>query len=167
MIACSNTTPFIALCSIGRLDILPSIFERMHVPRSVADECAAGGPIHVPSLIALPWVIVHDDPPRNLAFAGDLGAGERAAIALALSLKADWLLIDESLGRTVAEYHEVPVIGTLGVLARATRDRLIPSFREAALAMRAQGVRFSMGLIDKIQTGLDAERMRSDQARNA
>lgn len=155
MIACSNTTPFIALCSIGRLDLLPSVFGSIHVPRSVADECAAGGPIPVPALSTLPWVVVDDDPPAHLAFDGDLGAGERSAIALALSLKADWLLIDEALGRTVAEYHSVPVVGTLGVLARAARDGLIPSFREAALAMRAQGIRFSEALIAKIQTRLD------------
>lgn len=155
MIACSNTTPFIALCSIGRLDLLRAVFERIHVPRSVADECAAGGPISVPPLMSLPWVEIHEDPPGPLAFAGDLGAGERSAIALALSLKADWLVIDEALGRTVAEYHGIPVIGTLGVLARAARERMVPSFREAALAMRAQGIRYNLALIEKIQKRLD------------
>jgi uncharacterized protein len=36
----SNTTPFIALASIGQLEIMPKIFGKIHVAKAVIDECA-------------------------------------------------------------------------------------------------------------------------------
>jgi len=48
--AYSNTTPFIALASIERLDILPSVFGEIHVPQAAVDERLAGGRIIVPPL---------------------------------------------------------------------------------------------------------------------
>ena len=52
----SNTTPFIALSAIGRLDLLPALFGRIHVVEPVVRECAAGGVMNVPARESLPWV---------------------------------------------------------------------------------------------------------------
>ena len=46
----SNTTPFIALASIQRLDLLPRLFGQVHVTEEVISECAVGGPVAVPLL---------------------------------------------------------------------------------------------------------------------
>jgi predicted nucleic acid-binding protein len=54
-----------------------------------------------------------------------LGAGERAAITLALSLHADLILIDERKGTTVALSKGFEVTGTLGVLRLAARRDLV------------------------------------------
>ena len=54
----SNTTPFIALSAIGRLDLLPALFGRTHVVEPVVRECAAGGMISVPALESLSGVTV-------------------------------------------------------------------------------------------------------------
>jgi predicted nucleic acid-binding protein len=118
---CSNTTPFIALCSIGRLDLLPAIFGTIHVPPSVVHECAAGGLIAVPSLASLDWVVVHPTPSGQLAGAWDLDAGEKDSILLSLALHADMILLDEKLGRNPAEHHGLRVSGTLGVQIRAKK----------------------------------------------
>jgi len=50
VIVFSNTTPFIALSSVGQLDLLPQLFGTVHAVEAVAAECAAGGPILVPPL---------------------------------------------------------------------------------------------------------------------
>jgi predicted nucleic acid-binding protein len=42
------------------------------------------------------------------------------------------------------------VTGTLGVLAKAKSIGLIPSFHEAAQAMRRQGIHYNAGLITRI-----------------
>ena len=54
-----------------------------------------------------------------------LGAGERAAITLALSLYADLILIDERKGTAVALGKGFDVTGTLGVLNLAARRGMV------------------------------------------
>jgi predicted nucleic acid-binding protein len=43
-----------------------------------------------------------------------LGNGETEAITLCLELKADLLILDDKLARTVAESHNIKCIGTTG-----------------------------------------------------
>jgi len=49
----------------------------------------------------------------------DLDAGEAEAIALALEVKADLLLMDERLGRETARFLGLRYIGLIGVLIEA------------------------------------------------
>ena len=48
----------------------------------------------------------------------DLDPGERAAIALAKTMRADLLLIHEAAGRSEAKRRHLRVTGTLGVLGQ-------------------------------------------------
>jgi predicted nucleic acid-binding protein len=59
VIVFSNTTLFIALSSISRLELLPQLFGKVHVAKSVASECAESGQIQilVPDLKSLDWVV--------------------------------------------------------------------------------------------------------------
>jgi len=154
MIVCSNTTPFIALASARLLDLLPDLFGQIHVPESVVKECAVGGLIEVPPLASLDWIVVHPNPNGSLSGAWDLDAGEKDTILLALQVKADWILVDERLGRSTAEYQGLSVSGTLGVLAKAKRAGLIPAFLNAAETMRRQGIHFSADLVRHISRHL-------------
>jgi predicted nucleic acid-binding protein len=45
-----------------------------------------------------------------------LDRGELEVILLAISIKPDWVIIDEKLARRVAKAMELPVKGTLGIL---------------------------------------------------
>ena len=151
MKVCSNTTPFIALASINRLDILPSLFGEIHVAQAVVDECLAGGRILLPSLQTLSWIMSHPDEPKpNLPVLFELDRGEQQTIALAQKHPGTQLIIDERMGRRVAEYLGLRVTGTLGVLAKAKQSGLIPSFSQAAHAMREQGIRFDPRLITRL-----------------
>ena len=40
MIVFSNTTPFIALSSINKLELLPKLFGQIHVVTEVIEECS-------------------------------------------------------------------------------------------------------------------------------
>ena len=55
----------------------------------------------------------------------DLHRGERAALALALELKADLLLIDDAAGRREALSLGLRVTGTVGVLRVAAERGLV------------------------------------------
>ena len=55
----------------------------------------------------------------------DLDPGERAAIALAETVHADLLLIDEAAGRAEAKRRHLRVTGTLGVLRAGAEQGLV------------------------------------------
>ena len=63
-------------------------------------------------------------PPKNI------DAGEAEAIDLAIYVKADRLLIDESKGSVVAKELGITTIGLLGILKIAKENHLILSFKK-------------------------------------
>lgn len=151
MIVFSNTTPFIALCSVNLLQLMPAIFDTIVVASSVLEECSEGGKIFVPDLVNLPWVRVQAVPVnQRLPAVFELDRGERDTLLLAAQQAEALVLMDEKLGRNMAEYMGLQVTGTLGILAKARTLGLIPSFTLAALDMREQGIFFSEGLVRRI-----------------
>ena len=153
----SNTTPFISLCAIERLDLLPTLFDRVHVVDAVVRECAAGGVIQVPALDKLEWITIAPsttgtDPEPMLM---QLDEGEKWTLHAARAANAERLLIDERIGRIVAERMGLKVTGTLGVLLKAKQQKLIPSFSDAARAMRERGIYFHAGLVERLARSID------------
>jgi predicted nucleic acid-binding protein len=69
------------------------------------------------------WLEIHDT--TGLPRVCGLDEGETAAIALAESLHADLLLIDERDGFRVAKERGLRVTGTLGLLDRAAERGLV------------------------------------------
>lgn len=55
--------------------------------------------------------------------------GEAEAIALAVELNADRLIIDERLGRREVNRLEIPIVGILGILVAAKNRGLISAVR--------------------------------------
>ena len=55
----------------------------------------------------------------------ELGAGETAAITLAVELHADLLLMDDRRGVTAALQRGLTVTGTMGLLARAAKRSIL------------------------------------------
>ena len=73
------------------------------------------------------------------------------AIALALELQADDLLIDERLGRQEALRLGIPIIGILGILLVAKQRSLIPQVQPVMDALINQaGFRISPRLYQRI-----------------
>jgi uncharacterized protein len=71
------------------------------------------------------WIEVSPVRPIDDAGLSRLHVGERDAIALALSIHADAVLLDERHGRQVAENRGLKLIGTLAVLVTAHERGLI------------------------------------------
>lgn len=69
---------------------------------------------------------------------------------MACKHQAGLVIIDEKIGRNVAEYLGLKVTGTLGVLLKAKQQGLIPSFSEAVRLMQAQGIYYQTSLIQKL-----------------
>jgi predicted nucleic acid-binding protein len=95
---------------------------------------------------------VRPDPPSDpgLAF---LDAGESAAIALAVSLQAERLLIDDWDGRAEAMRRHLLVTGTLGVLVNAHQHGLL-DFEKALARLSKTNFYLSTELVDLMRRRL-------------
>ena len=124
MLVVSNSSPLIALAAIERLDLLSGLFSSVVVPPAVASEISRSVPTRPTWLSlqplgqALPTAVLRPA----------LGSGEREAIALALELHADQLILDDLPARSVARALGLTVIGTLGILLAAKRRASWPAF---------------------------------------
>ena len=100
MIVFSNTTPFIALSSINKLELLPKLFGQIHVVTEVIEECAVGGIIPVPDLRTLPWFVeVHSSQAITISILLELDKGEKYTLQMAKEMKADRVIIlNKSVG---------------------------------------------------------------------
>jgi len=95
------------------------MFGEIHVVESVMEECAEGGRILVPDLKMQDWVIpVADAKGSLLPVLFELDRGEKHTIIAAHQHPADWVVIDERIGRQAAEYVGLNVTGTLGLLGQ-------------------------------------------------
>ncbi len=147
----SNTTPFIALASIDRLDLMFRCFGNVHVVTEVLDECAVGGRIKVPNLRLLDWIIPVDSlPVVHTTVLLELDKGEKHTIDMAKRSAADWVIIDEKIGRNLAEYLGLRVTGTLGILLKAKQQGWLDSFVDAVYAMQQCGIRYHPDLVRKL-----------------
>jgi uncharacterized protein len=130
IIVVSDTSPVRALANLGRLDLLRDLFTEVVVPPAVAREL--GNPPIGQAVVALeghPFIRVRAASDREAVarFLVDLDSGESEALALALELGADLVLIDEAVGRDVARRAGLASIGVLGLLLEARRRGLIES----------------------------------------
>lgn len=143
MIAVSNTTPLRYLIAIGQENLLGKLFTKVFVPAAVHEELTeARTPEIVRScVLSLPaWFEVHTVGESDASkFPVKLHRGEREAILLADALRADVLLIDEQIGRSIALSRNLPLSGTLGVLERADTIGLVADFAEVLKKLKASG----------------------------
>lgn len=151
----SNTSPITNLALIGHLDLLQQMFGAVTVPQEVWHEVVVKG-AHLPSAQLVqraPWIQVRQVANQALvqSLRQDLDAGEAEAIALALELGADLLLIDERIGRESAQHLGLTYAGLIGVLQQAHRRALIPAVRPVIDALRLQaGFWISDGLYQRV-----------------
>lgn len=126
MIVISDTSPITALLTIGQIEILRALYGTVKIPPAVNEELRTWH-VDIPDFIQM--VPVQTNPLLN-ELQRTLDRGEAEAIVLAKHLKADLLLIDETLGRQAARKEHMPVIGLMGVLLIAKKKGLLASLRD-------------------------------------
>jgi predicted nucleic acid-binding protein len=117
----ADTEPLNYLILIEAIDVLLKLFETIFVPKAVYDELGhSDAPLTVRTWIAqVPgWLEIRPNPEWNTndATGTALDEGERAAIALAITIGAELILMDDRAGVAAAYRQGLAVTGTLGVL---------------------------------------------------
>jgi uncharacterized protein len=120
----SNTSPITNLAAVNQLSLLQKLYGTIFIPEAVYVELTEAkivpGTVEVQTLN---WIVITPVTNRNsvITLQQELDSGEAEAIALALELNTNRLLIDERRGRQIASRLNIKFIGVLGILATAKR----------------------------------------------
>jgi predicted nucleic acid-binding protein len=129
VIVVADSGPLHYLILLNQTDLLYRLYDQVVAPEAVLGELTVvRAPQPVKDWLSRPpsWLHIQSVPfDQTELVTADLDLGEREAIALAHLLRADLLLMDETLGRAEARRRSLRVTGTLGVLRIAAEKGLI------------------------------------------
>jgi hypothetical protein len=141
--AISNTSPLLYLYRGGVLEWLPQLFSEIWIPTTVALELEEGRRrgYDVPNPRGYGWLQVVEPqvvPSEWLSL--DLGAGELAAMALALENPDRVVLLDDASARRIAQAAGLQVWGTLKILLVAKAQGLTEGIEPFVNRLRDTGM---------------------------
>jgi uncharacterized protein len=128
VIVVSDTSPIRALAHLNRVDLLPALFDQVLVPPAVDGELRSPpGNLPVVDVRQLVFAQIRApiDQQRVIELRRDLDPGESEALALALEIGAQTILIDEAAERSMARRLGLMPIGVLGLLLRGNQRGLV------------------------------------------
>jgi predicted nucleic acid-binding protein len=152
MVVVADTSPLNYLLLVGKIDLLPALYDSLLLPPAVRREMLAPlAPATVKQWAEMlpDWIEVRDPGPTTLSLHPKLNAGEREAIMLAHKTPNALLLIDEALGRQAAQHLGLNINGTLGILLLAHRRGLVDLPTEVA-KLRQTSFQASDALIESV-----------------
>ena len=155
----SNTSPISNLARIGRLTLLHEQFGDIWIPQAVRTELQdipdAAARQAIDEATQLGWLRVREALDVNLVnvLTLELHQGEAEAIALALEMRADRLLIDEREGRVTSRLLGLRVTGVLGVLLRGKEMGQINKVKPEIEALRGEAGFFIAPALERQNSG--------------
>ncbi len=130
------------LVLVGQIQLLRVLFGVIVIPVPVKDEFErlAVTTGRFAGLVLPEWVRVDTASQTGMgdAILQQLDPGEAAAILLAVKLHADAVLMDESVGRVIAQARGLRTIGILGILIQARQARHLVAVRPVIEALRSK-----------------------------
>jgi len=161
----SNTSPLIWLSKIGRIALLKKLFGEVIIPEEVYKEAVERGlkegfsdALAIKECVDQGWMKISKLNEREIKLCQkmmdhvfEIHLGEAQAIILARETGA-LLLMDESSGRAFAETLGLRVRGTLYVIMKALREKLLDraEAKEIVLALVSKGFRIEPKLLARI-----------------
>jgi predicted nucleic acid-binding protein len=125
VIVVSDASPVTSLAAVGQIELLRCLYGTVVVPQAVYRELTdLPGQPGGAEVQSLSWISVRTagDRARVTSLLDDLDQGEAEAIVLAIELASELLVMDERLGREVAQRFGLRVVGTAGVLVAAKQQ---------------------------------------------
>jgi uncharacterized protein len=142
MIVIADTSVLLNLALVGQIQLLRELFGVIVIPVPVKDEFErlAVTTGRFAGLVLPEWVRVYTASQTGMgdAILQQLDPGEAAAILLAVKLHADAVLMDESVGRVIAQARGLRTIGILGILIQARQAGHLAAVRPVIEALPAR-----------------------------
>lgn len=156
-----NATPLIALSLINQLELLNELFDEVLVPPAVYEEVVIQGTGQpgAAELACVTWIQVQAPSTSSTIepLLLELDIGELQVLLLAQEVQADWVIIDERLGRRTAQAMNFPVKGTVGIMLAACQAGLLSKTvaMDAVVQLSQQGIRISSQVVAWFKAELD------------
>ena len=153
----TNSTPIIAFASLGQLDVLSKLFEKVYVTRQVYNEIAEdtenrvgsdGLKKQIQGGCIIPYDII-DNKFVELMF-GRLHRGELSVMVAAKELGINYVLMDDASARKTAESFSLVPIGTVGILKMAKIKKFLPEIKPLLDKLMDNNFRISLKLYNEI-----------------
>ncbi len=144
----SDTSCLIFIGKIDLLDFIAESYQTVYVTSVIAKEYG----------LPLPeWIVVRDpaDKSKVKELESKMDAGEATAIALALEIADCDLLLDDLSARIYALENHLKFTGTLGVLLKAKKQRVIPEVRPLLDKLKTFGLRISEAVVKEVLLAAD------------
>jgi len=122
--AVSDTGPIIHLSEINLIKVF-DIFSEVAIPEEVEKELKNSRILLFKKIRILKLLPDFKDKVKILTNQENLDLGEAFAIVLAMQEKADYFLTDDLDARTVAVKYNFEVHGSIGIILRAFREKII------------------------------------------
>jgi predicted nucleic acid-binding protein len=133
----ADSTCLIGLERIGRLDLLPIVFEKILVPPAVQKEFG----------VQVPWLTVSIPSNKPLIESLQLLVDEGEAEAISLANELGWrIVLDDRYARVIAQRLGLRVIGTIGILLRAKQLPVVAAIRPLIDDLEKNGFYISASL---------------------
>jgi predicted nucleic acid-binding protein len=150
--AVADTGPLNYLVQIEAIGVLPKLFDQIIIPASVHKELShprAPAAVRAWAANVPTWLAVRPDEKGNWTTAQwhALDNGERATIALAVSIGAELIVMDDRDGVAFARGQGLTVTGTLGVLDLADRQNFV-DLADAFTRLKATSFHYRQGLLN-------------------
>lgn len=161
----SNTSPLIWLSKVGRIILLKKLFGEVIIPEEVYREAVEKGlkegfsdALAIKECAEQGWIKISKLNENEIKLCGkmmehafEVHIGEAQAIILARKIDT-LLLMDESSGRAFAETLGLKVKGTLYVIMKALREKLLDKAeaKEIVLTLVSKGFRIEPKLLARI-----------------
>ncbi len=146
---------------INQLDLLNQLCDQVIIPLAVYQKIVItrNDKLGAKELKNANWIQVQEvasSSPLEPLLLG-LDRGELEVILLAISIKLDWVIIDEKLARIVAKTMKLPVKGTLGILLVGFDMGYLSKQEILDLSQQLinHGIRISSPIINWLKTELD------------
>jgi len=143
VIVVSDTSVLLNLCRVELDWLLPRIFAEVWIPPTVEHEFSRLAAVHArfQGLVLPEWVRRSAPVPIPLEVSNcpNLDPGETEALALALSLHADYILLDDQAARQAATKLGQRFTGIGGILLLAKASGLIMAVAPALDRLQKEG----------------------------
>ncbi|MEI8241789.1 MAG: DUF3368 domain-containing protein [bacterium] len=152
MIVVADASPLIFLGKLRRLDLISATVRgALLIPESVRRELLPHtlDPAEKEYLEAFLKGCAIETVRQPRRFASSMSAADNDGLTLAIRCRADWLLCDDRITRLAAETEGVRTLGTLGILLRALRGKVLTPAAATELLdrlVRSHGLRISIEL---------------------